>query len=131
MFYRVMRVDTSDGSSIEVFRANDEDGAMYLACGLLQAKPRIPLFWVEAPDGSRVADPKAISDYADRNGYPNLWAGGHRKLSRVMTWAARSKGMSVYSRYGSPSACPSGSSGRAIPPRAVDRMKRAGHGDRA
>lgn len=73
MFYRVMRVDTSDGSSVEVFRANDEEGAWYLAAGLLQAKPPIPLFWVEAPDGSRIADPKAISDYADRNGYPNLW----------------------------------------------------------
>jgi hypothetical protein len=73
MFYRVMRVDTSEGSSIEVFRDNHQEGAMYLAAGLLQAQPRIPLFWVEAPDGYRVADPKAISDYADRNGYPNLW----------------------------------------------------------
>jgi len=74
MSYRVMRVDTSNGASIPVFPSvNDEWGAMYLAVSLLNAEEEIPLFWVEGPDGVRVADPKAISDFADQNGYPNLW----------------------------------------------------------
>jgi len=73
MSFKVMKVDLSNGASVEVFRANDEWGAKYLAVGLLQANPAVPMFWVEDPDGTRVADVKEISDFADANGYPNLW----------------------------------------------------------
>jgi hypothetical protein len=73
MLYRVMKVDPADGTSLVVFTANDERGAMYQAVGLLGADPPLPMFWVENPDGIKIADPKAISDYADQHGYPNVW----------------------------------------------------------
>jgi hypothetical protein len=61
-----MRVDTSNGTSIPGSPSvNDKWGAMYLAVSLLNTEEDIPLFWVEAPDGVRVGDPKAISDFAD------------------------------------------------------------------
>jgi hypothetical protein len=79
MLYHVMKIDPTSGDVGVVYWANDESDAMYLAVGLLGADPPFPLFWVEDPEGIQIADPKAISDYADRHGYPNVWR-ARRKL---------------------------------------------------
>jgi len=80
-----MRVEASNGASVELWRGKSEREAMYYAVSLLNTKTDIPLFWVEGPDGAWIADPKGISDYADGNGYPNAW----REAREDPTWTPR------------------------------------------
>ena len=73
MTFSVMKIDRPNEPETTVFKANDRWGALYLGVYLLNVEPEPAMFWVAGPDGYKVDDPKAISDFADKNGYPNAW----------------------------------------------------------